>query len=101
MSRDRVHFKPSAQGTTHSSKERQALKQAISECFGLMPSKVEECMAENITIICRPSQFARFLIRRHELGGKNVFSCLEPRLVPAVDCAPQLDVSRNGNTVEC
>jgi hypothetical protein len=49
-----------------------------------------------VMIECRPSQFARFLIKRNELGLNNGFKELFPRLyVPeAQEHTPFIDVSK-------
>lgn len=36
---------------------------------------------DGVVIQCRPSQFARFLIRRNEQGGQNMFKELAPKLI--------------------
>lgn len=47
-----------------------------------------------VKIVCRPSQFARFLIKRNELGFVNGFIELEAVLVPEnKDSLPVVDVS--------
>jgi len=50
-----------------------------------------------VTIICRPSQFARFLIERNNRGMANGFKELRPELfVPVVEKKPLiLDASGN------
>jgi len=49
----------------------------------------------DVTIICRPSQFARFLIARHRKGVPNSFTDLDPQLIPdcKVEPAFRYDVS--------
>lgn len=50
---------------------------------------------EGVVIVCRPSQFARFLIRRNELGLNNGFKELHPHLfVPKIQQRAFLDVSK-------
>ena len=41
-----------------------------------------ERTGETVKIVCRPSQFARFLICHNEAGISNSFKELEPKLIP-------------------
>lgn len=47
-----------------------------------------------ITIVCRPSQFARFLIKRNEVGFANGFKELHAELFIPEECPDFLDVSK-------
>ena len=55
--------------------------------------------SHGVRIICRPSQFTRFLIRRNEAGKQNQFKELNPSIFyPALVGMPEqwdVDVSRN------
>lgn len=68
----------------------EAGRRAAEEAFGLNSAQVR---GSNLTIRCRPSQFARFLILRNDYGGKNGFKELQPRLV-----SPN---ARHGHVVDC
>lgn len=54
---------------------------------------------EYITIVCRPSQFGRFIVHRCNLGYENLVRELQAELfTPAPDKPQVLDVSKNPNT---
>jgi len=60
---------------------QKAFNMSPSESGGLMHSR-----SEGFEIICRPSQFARFIIYRHEAGECiNGIRDLQPELVEADD----------------
>lgn len=79
--------------------------QVVRKAFGLSPDDIS--LARKMTgygivdrtglrVICRPSQFARFLILRNDAGKQNQFKELAPSLCPAhmlIDW--DVDVSRN------
>ena len=88
MSSDRVHF---IVQNTHYLDD--IFREAFCEAFG-QDCPFVSCNMEPAKIVCRPSQFARFLIYRNDLGGKNGFKCLEPVLVPA-EQSSVVDVSHN------
>lgn len=80
MSRDRVHFRmPSV--ACMSTIEASAYLKAASDAFSMSDAEVRS--AGDKIIVCRPSQFARFLIYRHQMGGRNSFKLLDPVLVQA------------------
>jgi hypothetical protein len=90
MSRDRVHFKlPYSCG----SRDVFVLEAAIY-AFGLSRAEASTTMRNGLTLVCRPSQFARFLIKRDELGGTNDFKGLKAVLVPAPLEKTEIDVSK-------
>lgn len=98
MSRDRVHF-------------------TVLSCY-LLKSNIRDCLVEtlgvarsliidmsrkerDLHIICRPSQFARFIILRHvKYNEPNNMACLNMRLVSPPKIEEALDVSRNPNTLQ-
>lgn len=91
-SKDRVHFKLKA----HFNSDRHKIATLLERAFGIYDAKVAYALIENEgTIICRPSQFARFLIWRDEAGMRNGFKELEAKLVPAVQPLQVIDVSDN------
>ena len=59
-----------------------------------------EVVCGDITIICRPSQFARFLILRNNRGMNNKFKELNPQLEQMVTRSKVFDVSETSNTVK-
>lgn len=94
MSRDRVEF------TLYPDTDTPTLR-AFKAAFGMdIPAaRPLDWGTGSVTIICRPSQFARFLIYRNDYGGVNGFKCLNPKLVPARPVLPVYDVS--AHSAEC
>lgn len=94
MSRDRVHFEISS-ALLHASSP--AIRSAFRKAFGVpWPFKaVPAWSTQGMTVICRPSQFARFLVYRNLEGGTNSFKDLNPRLLPAEETKKVFDVSGN------
>lgn len=91
MSRDRVRFFVSA---TIASKS--AVREAFREAMGTSLPVV----CDEVEVICRPSQFARFLIRREQLGGVNEFKALRAELfTPERENTKLIDATKNPNTM--
>lgn len=87
MSRDRVRFSLQPYGSD------QPTKNAFYKAFGApFPSRP---MGDIIIVVCRPSQFARFMIYRNDFGGKNSFKELAPVLFTPEQEKSEIDVSRN------
>lgn len=89
MSRDRVRF-------TFSDKYVEIEKNAIaaSKAFGIPIGKARALFEVRAIIICRPSQFARFIIYRSERVACNRIQQLRAELfTPQEECG--MDVSRN------
>jgi len=87
MSRDRVRFNLAPYGAD------QATKDAFYKAFGApFPSRP---MGDIVIIVCRPSQFARFMIYRNEFGGRNSFKELAPVLFTPDAPKSEIDVSGN------
>ncbi|RWM32611.1 MAG: hypothetical protein EOR77_21515 [Mesorhizobium sp.] len=80
MNRDRVRFTLPNDGANTA--------RAAQRAFGLTCSQAYHAVHVKQTIICRPSQFARFLIYR----GFNQFNA---ELLPAEHHDHTLDVTRN------
>lgn len=97
-SHDRVHFTiPSTLLI------KRTIRDCIEETLGINGSGLLEMAnrEENLNIICRPSQFARFVILRHvKYGEQNNMACLNMRLILPEDNKTQSirDVSANPNT---
>ena len=87
MSKDRVVFKISGHRVAFGGRESSIYRRILLDIFGIDVGQ-EGITTEDLTITCRPSQFARFLIRREELGGSNQFKELEARLVPGPAVIP-------------
>jgi hypothetical protein len=88
-SRDRVRFVLE----THS------IDVATSKAFvAAFDMTVPRRTGEALTIICRPSEFARFLIYRNDNGGKNSFKELSPTLFSPQRDRNEFDVSENPAT---
>lgn len=98
MSQDRVHFT-----VTNSLLAKKTIRQCLSEVFNIPEthtgSLVSKC--KDLPIICRPSQFARFIILRHvKYGEKNDMASLNMKLVvPEPDVDKPMDVSDQPNQV--
>lgn len=87
MPRDRVRFNLQPYGLD------QPTRNAFHKAFGApFPSHP---MGDTVIIVCRPSQFARFMIYRNDFGGKNSFKELNPVLFTPEAQKPELDVSGN------
>lgn len=80
MSKDRVRFfiRENYYGNKLQKIFQQAFDLDYEETAGLM--RRWRC---GFWIVCRPSQFARFMIFRNEVGLQNGFKDLKPKLVPA------------------
>lgn len=102
MSRDRVRFDLSTQKRGSSSTNRGNRKTTADLCretLDLDITKYRDLDMKPVTVVCRPSQFARFLIKRDEYGFANSFKTLNAELFTPVEPAtPRLvDVSRRTN----
>jgi hypothetical protein len=87
MPRDRVRFNLQPYGLD------QPTRDAFYKAFGApFPSSP---MGEVVIVVCRPSQFARFMIYRNDFGGKNSFKELSPVLFTPEAQKRELDVSLN------
>jgi hypothetical protein len=87
MSRDRVRFTIDAfcDNATRDAFKK-AFGAALLQKFGPVTTT---------TVICRPSQFARFMIYRNDFGGKNSFKELKPELFNPEPQPDLIDVSGN------
>ncbi len=97
---DRVHFTVPAQCLL-----KQTYRDCLSETLGLSDSKKLMTMGQDgddLHIICRPSQFARFIVLRHiKYGEQNNMACLNMKLViTEIQADPPWDVSGNPNTAQ-
>lgn len=99
MSKDQVQFIMCVNGTRAAE-----LGKVFVEAFGEpMPAKGvarpdRSWDREFVTVTCRPSQFARFLILRNLAGLQNNFRDLEPKLLRPTPPAPptaKIDVTSN------
>lgn len=87
MSRDRVRFTIDAFCDN-------ATRDAFRKAFGV-PLAAKFGPITTVTVICRPSQFARFMIYRNDFGGKNSFKELKPELFNPEPQPDLIDVSGN------
>ncbi|TIW53835.1 MAG: hypothetical protein E5V54_24035 [Mesorhizobium sp.] len=92
MSTDRVRFKLSDVDKNHAANARAAQK-----AFGLTCSEAYNAVRTEQVVICRPDQFARFLIWRSEEVDGNRFKQLEAELLPPLHMDVTLDVTRNSH----
>lgn len=87
ISRDRVRF---ILDTFCDNATRSAFHKAFGTDVPPAPGPIT-----TITVVCRPSQFARFLIYRNDNGGKNSFKDLSPLLFTPETAKREIDVSGN------
>ena len=95
MTKDRVRFT-----LTGSMLIKCGMNEVLNKAFNINTRTAESYLnydkdhdSKTLTIICRPSQFARFLIYRNEADIDNSFKAINPELfVPDPKKAP-LDVS--------
>lgn len=86
MSRDRVKFYLPESNFQHKRStngfQRNAMAGVLEKSFGAMGwSGIMNNSPNGFWVICRPSQFARFIINRANLGtGVNGIRCLEAKL---------------------
>lgn len=93
MSKDRVKFEI---GGNHSMSG--SWRSAYYQAFGCEMPNFED----TLTVICRPSQFARFLIYRDQAGGRNGFKELNAVLFhPHQETVKVVDVSTNPHSTGC
>lgn len=93
MSKDRVRFFL-IDHSRHTLAQRSAQNIAAHKAFKLAHHITEAAAIQRVPIICRPSQFARFLIYRGEAGGQHLIKALEPVLFTP-DAEKVHDVSGN------
>lgn len=87
MSKDRVRFNLAPYGAD------QPTKDAFYKAFGApFPPRP---LGDIVIVICRPSQFARFMIYRNDFGGRNSFKELSPVLFTPDAPKSEIDVSGN------
>lgn len=102
MSKDRVKFLLSGYYFEYDAKIRPVLAEAFglnSEQHYILRTQARE--RGSVEILCRPSQFARFLILREAAGFQNMFKELKAELVPAPPPVLQpIDVSGNPSRSE-
>ena len=79
-------------------------KKVMREAFAMSDSdfdgfkSVDDHYGNNgMEVICRPSQFGRFIVLRNEAGGTNSVKDLQPELFRPVPTARVIDVSRRAN----
>lgn len=85
MSHDRVKFYFNRQYFCSANSPRQEALNLLRAAFDMQEKESRELMCQNgegFYIVCRPSQFARFLIWRNEAGMTNGFKDLMPELIP-------------------
>jgi hypothetical protein len=62
-------------------KQQEATMRALRAALGFSRSHAKTIMAEHKGIICRPAQFARFVIARPIFGGQNLMHRIQPKLL--------------------
>jgi len=97
MSHDRVHFTVGERYL-----QKNTIRECITETLGIDAHKLKQMAIRNedLHVVCRPSQFARFVILRHiKYGEPNNMSCLNMKLVVPEQENHVIDVSKNANLV--
>ena len=101
MSHDRVHFVIKAAYL-----QKVPIQMCIEETLGITKEQFTRARSydtytyEDLNIVCRPSQFARFIILRHiKYGEPNNMSALNMKLVVPEPKTKVIDASFNRNTV--
>jgi hypothetical protein len=84
--------------------KRNAFIRAAQEAFSLSADELralQKCEdhygCRGVEVICRPSQFGRFMILRNEYGDDNSVKDLQPELFRPAPVKQPLDVSRRKN----
>jgi hypothetical protein len=84
--------------------KRDAFMRAAQEAFSLsagelaaLPKCQDHYLNGGVEVICRPSQFGRFMILRNEYGDDNSVKDLQPELFRPTPVKQPLDVSRRKN----
>lgn len=90
MSKDRVHFT-----LKDSLSNRHHTINAARMAFGISKSAAAELWNAEARIICRPSQFARFIIYRAAKVTNNAFRQFDVELVTPRHVNTPMDVSKN------
>ncbi len=83
MSHDRIRFFISSSSYYNTQRQRDCLRSVLEKAFDMSPCLSEKYMAQNyggFFVVCRPSQFARFMIFRDAAGLKNGFIDLQANL---------------------
>lgn len=97
MSHDRVQFTLSSHNL---SKGRTAYRRILKQAFGT-EFDTHNFRGKALVIVCRPSQFARFMVYRNEaiqtsqISGCNTFAEMDPKLFTPDSCEDPVDVSKN------
>jgi len=85
----------------HSSSFRKVMREAFamndSDFDGFKSVDDHYGHPNGMEVICRPSQFGRFIVLRNEAGGTNSVKDLQPELFQPVPTARVIDVSRRAN----
>lgn len=86
---DRVRFK-----FKDSENQRDACLGAATRAFGISMNRAQSLWRQEGVIVCRPSQFARFMIYRSEVAACNRFAQFDAELF--TPCQDKIeDVSSN------
>jgi hypothetical protein len=96
MSQDRVHFTISEKYLSQA-----CIRDCIAETLGITQTYTQNLAGKykSLHVICRPSQFARFVILRHvKYGQPNNMACLDMKLVVPPKEQTAYDVSKMPNT---
>lgn len=91
ISKDRVQF-----SVPFHMAQNSGFGKLFRDVFGSDLPRPSYCDGEqSITVVCRPSQFARFLIERNNRGFANGFKELNPQLIMEAPEPRLINVSSN------
>lgn len=99
MSTDRVEFLL-ARRDNNKKLNPNSFSELCAETLGLTDGEIEQALTyEGLTVRCRPSQFARFVIRRMEVGHRvgsftNGIREMKPKLIEDKPVPAFVDVAK-------
>lgn len=73
-------------------------RKALREVFNLTNDEIFTASAHTTPIICRPSQFGRFIVLRNKYDGNNGIRNLKAELFDPTPKVEEYDVSKRKNT---
>lgn len=101
MSKDRVRFTIPSGRLDGFSEDGVNYRKLVSQCFGI--TLESRGYHQDVEVTCRPSQFARFIVLRNQMGLENMIKELKAELVsaePYVAPVVKFDASSNPNIVK-
>jgi hypothetical protein len=103
MSRDRILFWPHGptggrfSTTDQQKKNERATEHALRVACSLSAREVEDSARQGRGILARPSQFARFVVLRENMGGQNIMKGMCMKALSGLDC---IEVARYSKIID-